>query len=126
MTTVTVTDNKHITLSKDDDVNNKLNNLITVNNKFIPPTVEEVEAYCQERDNEVDAEHFVDFYESKGWMVGKNKMKNWKACVRTWERETSKGKAKREQDKQDHEDKARGIEHIDDWAKVDKYGNYKP
>jgi hypothetical protein len=127
MTTVTVTDNnKHITLSKDDDVESKLNNLITINNRFIPPTVEEVEAYCQERDNEVDAEQFVDFYESKGWMVGKNKMKNWKASVRTWERDTSKGKAKREQEKQDREDEARGIEHIDDWAKVDKYGNYKP
>lgn len=50
------------------------------------PTVEEVRAYCQERKNRVDPEQFVDFYESKGWMIGKNPMKDWKAAVRTWER----------------------------------------
>ena len=57
-----------------------------VGKKFTPPTVEEVQAYCQERKNKVDAQAFVDFYSSKGWMVGKNKMKDWKAAVRTWER----------------------------------------
>ena len=56
------------------------------NNKFTPPTLEEVKAYCKERNNSVDADTFIDFYESKGWFVGKNKMKDWKACVRTWER----------------------------------------
>ena len=56
------------------------------NKRFTPPTIEEVKAYCQERGNSVDAETFVDFYESKGWCVGKNKMKDWKACVRTWEK----------------------------------------
>ena len=54
--------------------------------KFIPPSVDEVRAYCQERNNKVDAQSFVDFYESKGWYVGKNKMKDWKAAVRTWEK----------------------------------------
>lgn len=54
--------------------------------RFTPPTVEEVAAYCQERGNTVDAQVFIDFYESKGWMVGKNRMKDWKAAVRTWER----------------------------------------
>ena len=53
---------------------------------FEPPTVEDVAAYCKERMNDVDAERFVDFYEAKGWMLGKNKMKDWKAAVRTWER----------------------------------------
>ena len=55
--------------------------------KFTPPTVSEVEEYCQERQNRIDAQSFVDFYESKGWMVGKNKMKDWKAAIRTWERQ---------------------------------------
>ena len=55
--------------------------------KFTPPTVSEVEEYCQERQNCIDAQSFVDFYESKGWMVGKNRMKDWKAAVRTWERQ---------------------------------------
>ena len=57
--------------------------------KFIPPTVEEVAAYCKERNNRVDAGRFVDFYTTKGWMVGKNKMKDWKSAVRTWERGNS-------------------------------------
>lgn len=54
--------------------------------RFIPPTLEEVAAYCKERHNRVDASRFVDFYTAKGWMVGKNKMKDWKSAVRTWER----------------------------------------
>ena len=53
---------------------------------FTPPTLDEVRAYCEERNNGIDAERFIDFYASKGWMVGKNKMKDWKACVRTWEK----------------------------------------
>lgn len=57
-----------------------------VKNIFRPPTVEDVKAYCIERNNGIDAESFVSFYESKGWMIGKNKMKDWKAAVRTWER----------------------------------------
>lgn len=61
------------------------------NNKiFIPPAVEDVRAYCTERGNSVDPQSFVDFYESKGWMIGKNKMKDWKAAVRTWERSETK------------------------------------
>lgn len=53
---------------------------------FTPPTVDEVRKYCIERKNYVDAERFVDFYEAKGWMVGRNKMKDWKASIRTWEK----------------------------------------
>lgn len=57
--------------------------------RFTPPTVEEVQAYCQERGNNIDPEQFVDFYASKGWKVGNNSMKDWKACVRTWEKRGS-------------------------------------
>ena len=53
---------------------------------FIPPTVGDIQSYCKERNNTVDAAYFFDFYSSKGWMVGKNKMKDWQAAVRTWER----------------------------------------
>ena len=59
-------------------------------NRFIPPTLEEVKQYCLERNNNVNPERFIDFYESKGWMIGKTKMKDWKACVRTWERDSKK------------------------------------
>ena len=61
-----------------------------VNKIFKPPTVAEVKAYCDERRNAVDPQSFVDFYESKGWMIGKNKMKDWKAAVRTWEKNETK------------------------------------
>ena len=54
--------------------------------RFTPPTLEEVKSYCLERKNNVDAQRFIDYYSSNGWMVGKNKMKDWKAAVRTWER----------------------------------------
>jgi len=54
--------------------------------RFIPPTVEEVRAYCEQRHNNVDPQYFVDYQESRGWMVGKTKMKDWKAAVRTFER----------------------------------------
>ena len=54
---------------------------------FHPPTVEEVKAYCLERKNKVDAVRFVDYYTANGWKVGKNPMKDWRAAVRTWERD---------------------------------------
>lgn len=63
-----------------------------INKRFVPPTVDEVKAYCQERNNQVDPERFVDFYESKNWMIGKNKMKDWKAAVRTWEKKDNQDK----------------------------------
>jgi len=58
----------------------------TPSKRFTKPTLEEVRAYCQERKNCVNAEKFVDYYESNGWKVGKNPMKDWKAAVRTWEK----------------------------------------
>jgi hypothetical protein len=59
---------------------------------FITPTSEEVAAYCKERRNRVDPVHFVDYYEARGWMLGKKKMVDWKAAVRTWERNDAGGK----------------------------------
>lgn len=54
--------------------------------RFKPPTVTEVENYCREKEYRIDCERFVDFYRSKDWMVGKNKMKDWRAAVRNWAR----------------------------------------
>ena len=54
--------------------------------QFVPPTLEEVRAYCTDRGNSVDANAFVDYYTANGWRVGRNKMKDWKASVRYWER----------------------------------------
>ncbi|BFL50793.1 hypothetical protein K430107D3_16310 [Dysosmobacter welbionis] len=63
--------------------------------RFSPPTVDEVRAYCQERNNGVDPESFVAFYASKGWKIGQSPMKDWKQAVITWEkRRKQEGKEK--------------------------------
>lgn len=54
--------------------------------RFKPPNLDEVKAYCTERQNAVDADKFVDYYTANGWKVGKNGMKDWKAAIRTWEK----------------------------------------
>ena len=70
------------------------NKEIKIKNKYFKkPSVSEIEFYSKQKEYKIDAEAFYDFYESKNWMVGKNKMKDWKAAVRTWQRrETSKPK----------------------------------
>lgn len=98
--------NDTVTVNVNENVNVN-DNVININNmgnsdelqkkkrstRFVPPTVEEVTDYCQERKNSVNPETFVDFYTAKGWMVGKNKMKDWKSAVRTWERSRQNGSA---------------------------------
>lgn len=60
--------------------------------RFVPPTVEEVSAFCKEKGYSVDAEMFVSWYDSNGWRVGKNKMVSWKSAVATWERKNKASK----------------------------------
>lgn len=55
------------------------------NRRFKKPTIEEIEAYCKERNNNIDPKHFYSYYEARGWLLGKTKMKSWKATVHTWE-----------------------------------------
>ena len=76
----------------DNKLDNKLDNKkeILKEKKFKKPTVEEVDTYALEKGYELDSEYFVDFYESKGWLVGKTPMKDWKAAVRNWIRQKSK------------------------------------
>lgn len=66
----------------------KNNNISAYSEKtrFSKPTYEEVRQYCLERNNNIDAQYFIDYYDSNGWRVGKSPMKDWKACIRTWER----------------------------------------
>jgi hypothetical protein len=64
--------------------------------KFTPPSIDDVFNYCLERSNEVDSNKFINFYESKDWMIGKNKMKDWKAAVRTWEGRKEKSSEQKE------------------------------
>ena len=93
-----MTDNTNINITN--------TNLTDSNKKalFKKPTLVEVKNYCILRKNNIDAESFIDFYESKGWQIGKEKMKSWKACVRTWEsREKNKPKTMSKLDAQINE-----------------------
>ena len=58
-------------------------------NLFVKPSISQIKDYCKERNNGIDAERFFDYYESKGWLVGKSPMKDWKAAVRNWENRTT-------------------------------------
>jgi len=70
--------------------NNTINNKTNKGVRFTPPSVEQVMEYCNHRNNGkgngINAQTFIDFYQAKGWMIGKSKMKDWKASVRTWEK----------------------------------------
>lgn len=72
--------NEYEYVNEDSNVSSKKNT-----SRFKKPTVEEVAKYCTERGNRINAQNFVDFYESKGWKVGGSPMKDWKAAIRTWE-----------------------------------------
>ena len=69
--------------------------------KFQIPTVSQITEYCQERNNQIDAQRFFDYYEAKGWMIGRNKMKSWKAAVRTWEGRQTTDKPRTQYGRQD-------------------------
>ena len=75
---------KEIKIEKEIDSSAK--STTTKRKRFEKPTLSEIKQYCTERNNNVNAEQFYDYYESNGWKVGKNSMKDWKAAVRTWER----------------------------------------
>tara|TARA_R110001632_G_scaffold40545_1_gene101631 strand:- start:244 stop:957 length:714 start_codon:yes stop_codon:yes gene_type:complete len=105
------------------NTNNNTNNIgvVTPEKKvkkvFVKPTLTEVIDFCNETQANIDPQDFMDFYESKGWMVGKNKMKCWKSCVRRWKRmEVEKNREKHEknkakQAKQNEQLRNRTIEH---------------
>lgn len=79
-------ESKNKSKNKNKIKNNSSLSPISSSSRFIPPTVDEVAAYCQQRNNGIDPVAFVNFYKSKGWKVGKDKMTDWKAAVITWER----------------------------------------
>ena len=85
---IPMVDTGKVSIGKYSIDNNKKEN--TKEKGFIKPTIEEIQDYCSERNNGINANAFYDFYESKNWYVGKNKMKDWKACIRTWEQRKNK------------------------------------
>ena len=95
-----VTDNQQQYKNNNKEIKKKGNNHQSI--LFIPPTVEEVERYCDEKGIfGFDAQHFVDYYESVGWMIGKQKMKDWKAAIRNW---VTRDRKKREQERINYDD----------------------
>lgn len=76
---------------KDKDEDKDEDKSIARTRRFTPPTLDDVLAYVRERGSDVDPQRFLDFYASKGWMIGKNPMKDWKAAVRTWEKREDTG-----------------------------------
>lgn len=92
---------KELKKEKEIELDTKANKSPTKAKRFVKPTLSEIEQYCIERNNNVNAEQFYDYYESNGWKVGKNAMKDWKACVRTWERNGYDKPIKKKNNKQD-------------------------
>ena len=94
-----------IELEKDIEIEKKIHSsaksTTTKRKRFEKPTLSQITQYCLERNNNVNAEQFYDYYESNGWKVGKNSMKDWKACVRTWERNGYDKPIKKKNNKQD-------------------------
>ena len=77
-------------ISNNTDNNNKdLIIIAKTQKKFVPPTIEEIKAYCNDKRISIDVERFYYYHDARGWMMGKYKMKNWKSAVRTWERFSS-------------------------------------
>ena len=72
----------------------KDNSIGAKRSRFAPPTTEEIQAYCNEKHYNVNPEHFIDYYESNGWKVGRNSMKDWKAAVRNWARRDKENQPK--------------------------------
>ena len=83
------------------EIHSSAKSTTTKRKRFEKPTLSQISQYCLERNNNVNAEQFYDYYESNGWKVGKNAMKDWKACVRTWERNGYDKPIKKKNNKQD-------------------------
>ena len=83
------------------EIHSSAKSTTTKRKRFEKPTLSQITQYCFERNNNVNAEQFYDYYESNGWKVGKNSMKDWKACVRTWERNGYDRPIKKKNNKQD-------------------------
>ena len=73
-------ESKNNNVNKNDNISNEYKS-----KRFIKPTLDEIKEYCLERNNNIDADKFMNYYEANGWKIGKNTMKDWKACIRTWE-----------------------------------------
>ena len=114
-----------IELEKDIEIEKEIHSsaksTTTKRKRFEKPTLSQITQYCLERNNNVNAEQFYDYYESNGWKVGKNAMKDWKACVRTWERNGYDKPIKKKNNKQDTLNDMRDL--MNEYGGVDEQSN---
>lgn len=88
-------------IEKEKEIHSSAKSTTTKRKRFEKPSISDIKQYCMERNNNIDANQFYDYYESNGWKVGKNSMKDWKAAVRTWERSEYRKPTQKKNSKQD-------------------------
>jgi hypothetical protein len=79
-------DNDNVSVNDNENVDINVSSIKAKRKRFTKPTIEEINSYIKEKGYQVDAQRFFDFYQSKGWYIGKNKMRDWRAAIRTWAR----------------------------------------
>lgn len=87
----TITDEQQQLKNVKNNKNVKNKDIYEKSKRFSKPTIEQIKIYCEERKNNIDAEKFYNHYEANGWMRGGNKIKNWQACIVTWEKNEKNG-----------------------------------
>ncbi len=113
--------NNQITTNNNDNNDNNDNKRVgTKANRFLKPSLEDVANYCSERGNDIDPQRFIDYYESNGWMVGRSKMKDWKAAVRNWESRSKPHKANKLPDWYEYEQTGVQNESEMSFAEIDR------
>ena len=116
-----------IELEKDIEIEKEIHSSASTTTKrkrFEKPSISEIKQYCMERNNNIDASQFFDYYESNGWKVGKNSMKDWKAAVRTWERSEYRKPTQKKNSKQDAINDLRDL--MNEYGGVNEQSNEPP
>ena len=111
-------------IEKELEIDNCAKSTTTKRKRFEKPSISDIKQYCMERNNNVNAEHFFDHYESNGWKVGKNSMKDWKAAVRNWERNEYRKPTQKKNSKQDAINDLRDL--MNEYGGVNEQSNEPP
>lgn len=111
-------------IEKELEIDNCAKSTTTKRKRFEKPSISDIKQYCMERNNNVNAEQFFDHYESNGWKVGKNSMKDWKAAVRTWERNEYRKPTQKKNSKQDAINDLRDL--MNEYGGVNEQSNEPP
>lgn len=106
------------------EIHSSAKSTTTKRKRFEKPSISEIKQYCMERNNNINAEQFFDHYESNGWKVGKNSMKDWKAAVRTWERSEYRKPTQKKNSKQDAINDLRDL--MNEYGGVNEQSNEPP